>query len=360
MSLQKRVVIIGGGFAGAKIAKALQYDFDVVLFDTKDYFEFTPSILRTLVEPEHAKKIQVCHKTYLPNATVYKEPVLRITPKKIITKNRELSFDYAVVASGSSYNKPFKEENVVLAQRVEHLAQFHKDIERAKTVLIVGGGPVGVEIAGEVAKKYPDVQVTLVHSHDRLLQRLPLRASNYAKNFLERYGVRVLLNTRAEQKKGGGVVLIPSQEKTDSKRVQKQDLDVLRADVVFSCVGITPHSECLKKDFSSCITSRGHVRVNNALQCEQHIFCAGDITAIREEKTAQNAEKHADVVLHNIYALENNSHLKNYTSKTRPLVISLGKWRGILTYKNLVVTGILPGVLKELIEWKTMRKYRKK
>jgi NADH dehydrogenase FAD-containing subunit len=47
------VVIVGGGFAGAYVAKALEDCFRVTLVDNKDYFEFTPSVLRTIVEPNH-------------------------------------------------------------------------------------------------------------------------------------------------------------------------------------------------------------------------------------------------------------------------------------------------------------------
>ncbi|PIZ83168.1 FAD-dependent oxidoreductase, partial [Candidatus Pacearchaeota archaeon CG_4_10_14_0_2_um_filter_05_32_18] len=45
----KNIVIIGGGFAGAKIAKALENYYGTVFIDDKDYFEFTPGILKTIV-----------------------------------------------------------------------------------------------------------------------------------------------------------------------------------------------------------------------------------------------------------------------------------------------------------------------
>ena len=51
----KRVVVVGGGFAGSNVVCGLEKDerFSVTLIDTKDYFEFTPGVLRVLVEPEH-------------------------------------------------------------------------------------------------------------------------------------------------------------------------------------------------------------------------------------------------------------------------------------------------------------------
>ena len=61
----KKVVIIGGGFAGSTVAKKLQNYFDVTLIDGEDYFEFTPGVLRVIVKPKHFAKIQVPHKEYL-------------------------------------------------------------------------------------------------------------------------------------------------------------------------------------------------------------------------------------------------------------------------------------------------------
>ena len=67
-----KVCILGGGFAGSYIASKLENHFDVTLIDSKDYFEFTPGILRTVVKPTHSKKLQVLHKGYLKKAKFLK------------------------------------------------------------------------------------------------------------------------------------------------------------------------------------------------------------------------------------------------------------------------------------------------
>ena len=66
----KKLVIIGGGFAGSYIARNLQYDMDVTLIDTKDYFEYTPGILKTIINPEHMYQIQKRHSDYLKKAKI--------------------------------------------------------------------------------------------------------------------------------------------------------------------------------------------------------------------------------------------------------------------------------------------------
>ena len=70
----KKIIVIGGGFAGSYIARKLEKDFDVILIDSKDYFEFTPGILRTIVESEHIKKIQILHTHYLKRAVIVTLP----------------------------------------------------------------------------------------------------------------------------------------------------------------------------------------------------------------------------------------------------------------------------------------------
>lgn len=61
MGSRKRVVIVGGGFAGRSARRALRGDFEVVLIDAKGYFEYTPSMLRCLVEPRHCRKVVLEH-----------------------------------------------------------------------------------------------------------------------------------------------------------------------------------------------------------------------------------------------------------------------------------------------------------
>jgi apoptosis-inducing factor 2 len=340
----KKVVVIGGGFAGAYCAKTLEKDFDVTLVDTKDYFEFTPSILRTIVEPEHIKKIQVLHTHYLHKAKVIRGDVLVINETKVVCNNVVLDFDYLVITSGSKYNTPFKHDDIIVSARAHELRECYDRLCGAKDILIVGGGLVGVEIAAEIVTHYSSKNVTIVHSHDRLMERQPLKASKYVEKYLKKKGVTVLLNERVD-KHEGNVFFTNKGNK-------------IKTEMPFLCVGIKANAEFMDKSFPDKLDKRHCIKVNKYLQLTSNIFVAGDVTAINEEKTAQNAEKQAAIVVHNIMALENGKELREYVSKSRVMVMSLGKCRGVLSYKNFALTGILPGFLKSIIEWKTMRNYR--
>src|SRR5262249_25163149 len=102
-----RVVIIGGGAAGAQAAKRLQRRFNVTLIDSKDHYEFTPSVLRTLADPCHLPKIQVKHSSYLtsPSCTLHVGRAARILKEGFVltTDNKKFAYDYLVLAMGASY-----------------------------------------------------------------------------------------------------------------------------------------------------------------------------------------------------------------------------------------------------------------
>src|SRR5690606_6407278 len=94
------------------------------------------------------------------------------------------------------------------------------------------------------------------------------------------------------------------------------------------------------------------------LKGQKKIFIAGDVAGVNEEKLAQNAEKQAKSIIKNIINLEKNELLESYVGSVSPMVISLGKWNGIFIWKKFTLTGIIPGILKGIIEWREMIKLR--
>ncbi len=338
----KRVVVLGGGFAGTCIALRLQKSFAVTLIDSKSYFEFTPSILRTIVEPDHWNKIRVLHKAYLPHTRVILGVVSRVNKRYVQVGNERISFDYLAICSGSSYNSPIKEQNVILPMRARHLVEAHKSLEKAESVLIIGGGLVGVELAAEIITHYPNKRVSIIHPHRSLIPRNNHKSQIYATRFLQRHGVNIVYNDKVIENKHG-VFLTEKGRK-------------LNADIVFLCTGITPNFSFLKGDFAYVLNKVNQVRVNKHLQVSgcSNIFAAGDITNIAVEKTAQNAEKQAEIVAANTCALEQRKPLISYNQSHTPQVISLGKRDGIFEFGSTTITGFMPVLLKVLIEKREM------
>jgi len=344
---RKQVVIIGGGFAGSLAARELEKDFFVTLIDSKDYFEYTPSILKTIVEPEHLKNIQVLHHHYLQNSRIINGTVTSINGTEVYTAKEKIKFDYLVIASGSSYHKPIKEQNVVLANRAVELKKYSQRLKEAKTVLVIGGGLVGIELAAEIIGKYPDKRVIVVHSQKKLIPRNNSTSQRYVDNFLRKRGVQIVYGEK-----------VVRNEKDIFFTNKRREIE---AEMAFLCTGITPNSSFLPE---SWLDDKKQVRVNSYLQLEGNnrlerndcIFAIGDVNNIKEEKTAQGAEKQAQIVVRNIYCLEKGKKLERYMSKNRLMVISLGKYNGILTYGKFNYYGLIPGLLKNLIEKRNMKK----
>jgi NADH dehydrogenase FAD-containing subunit len=334
----KKIIVIGGGFAGSFVAKKLERKFNVVLIDSKDYFEFTPGILRTIVDLKHMKKIQILHKDYLKKTKIVVGSVLSIGEKFVIVKNKKILFDYLTICSGSSYNSPFKEKNVVKVTRAKNLKENNNRLVKSDKIIIIGGGLVGVELASEICTFYKDKEIFLIHSQNRLIERMSEKSSEYAEKFLKEHGVKIIYNEKIISQNG--------------KFFLSNKKNKFFADMAFLCTGIISNFSFMEKNFKKELSDSKNIIVNSFLQIPGHenIFVAGDITLMKEEKTAQNAKRQANIVVKNIIALENKKNLKNYSSKKTPLVISLGKYDGILSTENFTITGIIPAILKSLIE----------
>jgi len=273
-----------------------------------------------------------------------------VTKKEVITKCKDrimkIVFDYLVIASGTKYQYPFKEQNLILATRANSLKNCYANLFKSKKVLIIGGGVVGVELAAEIIGKYKDKDITIIESNKELIERTPKKAREYARQFLTNKGVKILFREKLVQIK---------------KDIFITDKGVkIKPDISFLCTGITPNFKFMQKNFYSKLNKKNYLKVNDYLQLigYKNIFAAGDIAGLNEEKLAQNAENHARIIVKNIVNLEKNKSLIHYKQKPRIMVISLGRYNGILNYKNFVFTGIFPGFLKHAIEWKTMIKYR--
>ena len=344
----KQVVIIGGGFAGSSLAKRLEQQFTVTLIDTKDYFEFTPGILRTIVEPDHAGKIQILHHQYLKRTTIIVAEVQEVTATAVILGQRKIEYDYLVICSGSRYSLPIKEHNVILATRAEHLQKNSEQLKKAKKVLIVGGGLVGVELAAEICTYYPNKETIIVHAQQRLIERNPEKARNIVSNFLQRRGVKIIVGEKVQGMDA------------KKKAYLTNKGTKVEADLVFMCTGIIPNSEFMAGDLKQELDEKKYIRVNHYLQLRHHhnIFAVGDVNNLPVEKTAQNAEIQAGIAAKNIIALEEQRKLTEYKVKVTPLVVSLGKWNGLFISQNIIFSGIIAGLLKNIVEYWFMLKMK--
>lgn len=347
-----RISIIGGGFCGATIASILDSneDFSVTLIDRKPFFEYNPSAQKCITKPKYQNRIRYPFNKFLSTTRIISEQVKQIFPSKIQTDSKIIEFDYAVLCMGATYPILLSNTNHVYKMtNCNDAIRLFKSLKEANNVLIVGGGYLGVEIASELATKRPDLDITVVHSQKRLLEKHPKLVSLYTTKFLSNRGVKIILNEK--------IIEQPKDHSFSTKNGR-----MFEADVCIWCTGIDIDTTLLKEFNPASFDENNRIKVNEFLQIEGYdrLFAGGDITSINEEKTARNAKLHAHIIANNIKKMYQKKSLVAYKRHISPMVINLGDYRGIATYGDLIFFGILPGISKWIIEWWTLFSLRAK
>src|SRR6202789_2037979 len=103
------VVVVGGGYGGITVAKALDETSDVVLVEPKDAFMHNIAALRALVDPTWLPRIFLPYEGLLTNGRVVRDRAEVVDPHRVVTSSgEEIAADYVVVATGSRYPFPAK------------------------------------------------------------------------------------------------------------------------------------------------------------------------------------------------------------------------------------------------------------
>ncbi|KAI9065974.1 FAD/NAD(P)-binding domain-containing protein [Trametes sanguinea] len=203
----------------------------------------------------------------------------------------------------------------------EHVNTWRHKFEAANHVVVVGGGAVGIELAGELNYHWPGKKATLVHSEPLLLNdTYPERFRKDIERRLRAKGIDVLLGDRVEVPPEGTVGI------TTRNGVQVPD-----ADLVVQAYGAKPNTEFLRTWDAQIITRQGTVKVDAHLEVPRHpgVFAAGDIIDWPEEKQSHKAVEHVPVVFANVLSrLEGESPRKVYKGSPETLVIPVGKTGG--------------------------------
>jgi NADH dehydrogenase FAD-containing subunit len=346
---EMRVVILGGGFCGAFIAKQLDKlsDFETTLIDKQSYFEYAPSLHKVVSKPSLLQKLRIPFNTFLHHTTIIQSTITYVEPDRVITLHSEIPFDVLVICTGNYYPIFLDNTKNVYKLKTGHDAYaISRKIDRSNHVLIIGGGKVGVELAGEIVTKYPEKQLTIVHSKNRLLERNKPDASAFAQKFLQKRGAKIILGEKVTQH-------ISSQFITNKGRK-------IHADLALWCAGIKWDTSFMQHFPDSIFSQRKQLRVDSTLQLRgfPYIFVGGDVTDIQEEKTGRKAELHARIIVTNIQKYLRGQPLIDYKQGRSPIVMSLGDWYGILEYKGVIPGRFSIGLLKKAIEWWTLHQLR--
>lgn len=231
----KKIIIIGGGFAGLNFAKNLSNvaDFDIVLVDKINYNFFPPLLYQVATGFLETSSISYPFRKMFSgskNIQFWLGELVEINAveNKIILNNGEISYNYLIIATGTTTNF-FGMENVknnaipmktledalnmrnILLQRMEaaSTSKNREEQEELLRIVIAGGGPTGVEISGMFAemsktiikREYPELsnfmngKIYLVDGGDALLSPMSVQSQQDTLKAIQEIGVVVNLNT---------------------------------------------------------------------------------------------------------------------------------------------------------------------
>ncbi|MEU3609737.1 FAD-dependent oxidoreductase [Streptomyces sp. NPDC035033] len=297
------VTVIGGGYGGSTLAKALEADaeagVEVVLVDPKDAFVHAAGSLRALVRPDWAPHVFFPYDRLLARGRFVRDRAASVDAHGVtLASGARVDADYVVVATGSAYPYPAKFDTDSSAEALARLRATHGELAAADHVLISGAGPVGLELAGEIRAVWPDKRITLVDPRDALLPGFaPELREDLARQLADlKVEVRLGVTLTEEPPAGPG--------RAGTFTVGTSDGGALTADIWFRAHGGTVHEGFLAPGLAAALTARGRLRVDGHLRVEgqERVYAIGDVTALDEAKMAGYAMRHAEVVAANILA----------------------------------------------------------
>ncbi|KAG6847570.1 hypothetical protein H0H93_007320 [Arthromyces matolae] len=341
---KQNIVIIGGGSAGVAAAKTLSKALDpskyqVIVINPLPYRIWLIATLRLAVTQDEALKNDI----FLPydkvfvngNGKFVQGKVASFTHSKeggIVTLESGEKIDYHILllSQGATWNGPpafpSTEDGVK-----DHLNNFHSKVSKAQDIVLVGGGAVGMELAGEIKDVWPEKKVTIVHGDKLLLNpSYPDKFRRAAADSLTARGINLVLDefiNDPETREVQGITTASGKELKGADLITQIQTRGPRPNTTFV-------SEALGE---SSLTSLGLIRVRPTLQLADYdnIFAAGDAIDWKEQKQSAKASLHGDLVAKNIVALLSQKPLKPYKGMFEMICLTNGKDSGIAYFDVL-------------------------
>ncbi|GAB3558805.1 NAD(P)/FAD-dependent oxidoreductase [Spirosoma fluminis] len=387
-----RVVIVGGGFGGIHVAKGLiGSNYQVVMLSAQNYFSFWPLLYQVAtadLEPDAIA--QPIRKLFAKRLTNFYFRVAQVTnvnsaAKTVSTSVGELTYDYLVIATGTRANYfgneqirrfafPMKGLPDALDLRSQVLQVFEQaslapDVssrQQLLTIVIVGGGPTGVELAGALAEMrkyvlpgdYPDmdhklVQIYLVEGHDRVLPTMSSQASEATYRDLDQLGVILRLNTIVTEYDGQYATL------GNNEQIPTRTL--------IWTAGVTG---AILEGLPSSVLAGSRYKVNSYNQLENYpdIFAIGDIALMRSDdypdgypNVAQPAMQQGSHLAQNLRRLQRGKPLRPFNYLDYGSLAIIGRNRAVGDFPgNLHLTGFPVWVVWLMIHFTHLVGFRNK
>ncbi|HEY3954388.1 MAG TPA: FAD-dependent oxidoreductase [Streptosporangiaceae bacterium] len=317
------VIVIGGGYGGIAAAKALDDVADVVLAEPRDAFVHNVAALRALVDPAWAERMFLPYDRLLARGRIVRDRAVRADSTGVTLGSGErLAADFIVLATGSVYPFPAKTDLDDSAASKATFRAAGAELAAAGRVLLLGAGPVGLELAGEIKAAWPAKTVTIVDPAEHILTGgYPGELRDELRRQLDQMGVELRLGTALRD-------LPPTETgQTGTFAVATGDGRKITADIWYRCFGVAPVTGFLGNELAPARQPGGHLAVTPELRLpgQERVFAIGDLTAIPEAKRAAAASQHAEVAAASIRSLiTGQGELRRYQPAAPSIVLPLG------------------------------------
>lgn len=375
----KRVVIVGGGFGGLKLANALRNSgMQVVLVDKNNYHQFPPLIYQVASSGLEPSSISFpFRKIFKKRKNFYfrMAEARSIFPEKKIlqTSIGKVEYDYLVFAAGTTTNffgnkhledeaMPMKTLSEAMGLRNALLSNLERSITCAteqernelQNIVIVGGGATGVEIAGVLSEMkkyvlpadYPDMDssqlnIFLIEAGSRLLSGMSPKSSEAAEQFLRNMGVNVCLHKKVIDYR-------------DHKVILEDGMEIpTRTFIWVSGVKASPIDNLP----SECIGRGGRLKVDayNRVEGMEDVFAIGDQCIMTADKDypnghpqlAQVAIQQGKLLAENLKRMEKKKKkaLKPFHYRNLGSMATVGRNRAVAEFKKVKTQGWIAWIL---------------
>jgi apoptosis-inducing factor 2 len=288
--MKKKAVVVGSGFGGMFFAKSLRDEFDVTVIDKNDTFKFNVGFYKLFSNPSHIDALEFDQTIVTKGCKFIKGMVKAISPSAVYLKdNQIIPFDYLMVATGSYYYIPFdisskpyqpkfnhdsfefsddlqqKDIKIIVPYVPSVVVSHYSDIRDADHIIVVGSGPVGIEIFSEIAHKFPKKKVTAITQSGLIMDRQSPKAHHVAMKICSEFkNLEILFNCSITRIEGRKVYYKKVTTEEKKKNVEK----FLEADVAVLCLGLRPNTQIFKPLMSDSLSPLGYVNVNDFFEVQ--------------------------------------------------------------------------------------------
>jgi NADH dehydrogenase len=352
-----KIIIIGAGFGGLRLARKLndKEGFEVTLMDKHNYHAFQPLFYQVATAGLDASNISFPLRRVFQNSKNVRIKLAEVqqvvtAQNKIVTDIGEFNYDVLIIATGAGTNffgnqsiidhaLPMKSTAEALELRYRFLHNFEKavsaknekDLQSLMTIIVVGGGPTGVELSGAIAdmrhyvlpKDYPELDfskmtIYLLEGLGKTLATMSEQSSADSRRYLEKLGVKVMTNSTLKE--------------YDGVKATLQNGETIDAATLIWAAGVKGN---VPAGIDPSLIAKGN-RIKVDKQCKvegsNNVYAIGDVAYLENEAYPKGhpqlspvAIQQADLIAKNLQLAKENKPLKYFSYKDKGSMATVGR-----------------------------------